>query len=1035
MKINMKNAMKSLFFTLLILSSFLSFAQQRTITGTIKSGDGESLPGATVLVKGTTNGTITDFDGKYQIQVNQNDTLVISFIGYKPVSQVIGSESVYDFILTEDTEQLEEVIVTGYAVEKKSDITGAISIVKAADLDFVSTPNVVSKLQGRVPGLTLTSSGVPGGNDTQISIRGLTSVFGGTGPLWVIDGVQTTSPAGLNPCDIESVQVLKDAASAGIYGTEAARGVIIVTTKQAKTGKASITLDSRVTINTVRDNFSVLNSQEWLDVRYVAQGNVPVPAGDFTYTPGTPLPEYLDDEKNLKLSDTDWIDVILKNSISTTTDFGYSYGNKRFKVFSGVGYTRDNGLVEDTYYERINLRLNSSVNFFDERLTIGENLTVTNFQEVKGNSMEDALLQNALIPVYGEDGTWGGPVGAGLQDKWNPLAVLHINRNNVEKTWRTFGNAYADVKIIEGLTFSSKFNFDNNRFKFDEQTEAFNQNGSMLGNLVYLPTGEEVSRYTRRRNNSDTYIFTNLLNYSRDFDAHTLNAFAGYEVYKKDQNNTYDRIQVPYGTVVDFENIEDYEIIADNTNLDAYGIGADSRRESMFAKAAYDYQDKYYLSASIRRDGSSRFGSNNRYATFPTASVGWTLSNEKFMENNELINNLKIRASWGANGNADILEYAQYSIYQQAIENSNYDLNGGGSGEIDLGVSPNQVGNPDLKWEQSYQTNLGLDVSLLDSRINFVVDLYEKKTSDLLLQVIQPSVLGEAGKTFFFNAGDMTNRGIDLLLGYKSSPRKEFTWGADFTYSAYRNEVTMLNNSDNFILNGVSYTGVGYPIGSYYGYVADGIFRTPEEVAVHAAQPGKALGNIRYRDLNGDAVIDQEDRTIIGNPHPDFIYGINLFGAYKSWDINLFFDGRQGNDMYNAQREMLDFTYFGFNHGRNTLDAWAVDNANSLIPALSTTDANDQKRPSTYFIEDGSYFRLKSVNIGYNFTGKADSFFKKIGLDGGKIYVQAENLMSITSFTGFDYEVPGLSRTGIGIAGMGVYPHTKSFSFGLNLQF
>ena len=1027
--------MKSLFFTLLIVSSLTSFAQRRTITGTVKSGNGESLPGASIVVKGTTNGTITNFDGKYQIQASQSDTLVITFIGYKQVSQVVGSKSVYDFKLTEDSEQLGEVIVTGYSVEKKSDITGAISSVKSAELDFVSTPNVVSKLQGRVPGLTLTSSGVPGGNDTQISIRGLTSVFGGTGPLWVIDGVQTTSPAGLNPGDIENIQVLKDAASAGIYGTEAARGVIIVTTKQAKTGKAKITLDSRVTMNTVRDHFSVLKSQEWLDVRYKAQGNVPVPVGDFVYTPGTPLPEYLDNEKNLRTSDTDWINVILKNSLSTTTDLGYSYGNNKWKVFSGIGYTRDNGLMQYTYYERLNLRLNASVNLFNNRLTIGENFTATNFQEVKGNSMEDALLQNPLIPLKAEDGTWGGPVGAGLQDKWNPLAILYINRNNVGKTWRSFGNAYADLKIIEGLTYSTKFNFDNNRFKFNEQTEAFNQNGSMLGNLVYLPNGEEVSRYTRRRNNMDTYIFTNLVSFNRDFGVHTLNAFAGYEVYKKDQENTYDRIQVPYGTEVDFENIQDYNIIADNSTLDAYGVGADSRRESMFAKASYDLKDKYFLSASFRRDGSSRFGSNNRYATFPTASAGWTLTKEKFLENNGLVNNLKLRASWGANGNADILEYAQYSIYQQAIENSNYDLTGGGSGKINQGVSPNQIGNPDLKWEQSYQTNLGLDASLFHSRINVVIDLYEKKTSDLLLQIIQPSVLGEAGKTFFFNAGDMTNRGIDLLVGYKSSPQKEFTYGADFTFSTYRNKVTKLNNSNNFILNGVSYTGVGYPIGSYFGYVADGLFRTPEEVAVHASQPGKALGNIRYRDLNGDGVINQEDRTIIGNPHPDFVYGINLYAQYKNWDFNLFFDGIQGNDMYNSQREMLDFTYFGFNHGRNTLDAWDVDNANSLIPALSTSDNNDQKRASTYFIEDGSYFRLKSVNIGYNFTIKGDNFFKKLGLDTGKIYIQAENLMSITSFTGFDYEVPGLSRTGIGIAGMGVYPHTKSFSFGLNFQF
>ncbi|MFV0593440.1 MAG: hypothetical protein ACK5M7_18855 [Draconibacterium sp.] len=510
--------------------------------------------------------------------------------------------------------------------------------------------------------------------------------------------------------------------------------------------------------------------------------------------------------------------------------------------------------------------------------------------------MEDALLQNPLIPVYAEDGTWGGPVGAGLQDRWNPLAVLYRNRNNEEKTWRTFGNIYADLEILDGLKFSTKLNFDNNRFKFDEQSETFNQDGRMLGNLVYLSNGEEVARYARNRNNSDTYIFTNLLSFNRDLGEHSLNAFVGHEVYRRNQNNSHYRLQVPYGTKVDFESFLDaegnpkqgYTILEDNSILDAYGVGADSRRESMFAKAGYDYQDKYYLSASIRRDGSSRFGRNNRYAVFPTASIGWTISNENFMQSSEIINNLKIRASWGANGNADILEYAQYSIYQQAIENSNYDLNGGGSGEIDLGVSPNQVGNPDLKWEQSYQTNLGLDASLFDNRINLVLDLYKKKTSDLLLQITQPSVLGEAGRTLFFNAGDMTNKGIDMVLGYKSSPRNKFTYGVDLTFSAYRNKVTRLINSDNFILDGVSYTGVGHPIGSYYGYVADGVFRTPEEVAVHAAQPGKALGNIRYRDLNGDGVINQDDRTIIGNPHPDFIYGINLSANYKKWDFSYF---------------------------------------------------------------------------------------------------------------------------------------------------
>lgn len=1023
--------MKKNYFIIMFFCFATAFAQQKSISGKVTSEDGEPLPGVNILVSLSQKGTQTDFDGKYQLKVNLGDELLVSYLGFQDVKKVIGAENVYNFQLKESATKLDEIIITGYSSEKKKDITGAISIIDVDELNSVATPNVISKLQSKVPGLSLTSSGVPGGNDTQISIRGLTSVFGGTGPLWVIDGVQTSSPAGLNPNDIESIQVLKDAASAGIYGTEAARGVIIVTTKQAKSGSRKITLDSRLTLNTIREDFSVLGGQDWLDVRYAANGGVPVVAGNIVYTPGTQLPNFLDANSNLKVSNTNWVDEITRNSISTTTDFGYAYATDKWKIFSGLGYAKDEGIIIQTYYERVNLRLNSSVKLFKDRVTLGENLTVANFREVKANSMEDALLQNPLIPVYGEDGTYGGPTGAGLQDKWNPLAILNINKDNVQKTWRTFGNVYADVTIIDGLKFSSKFNFDHNSYSFDEHTSSFNQNGSILGN-IFINNGQDYQRFARNRNISDVYIFTNLLTYSKELGNHSLNAFAGHETYSRNQKNDFKRIQVPLGTNVDFEKIDQYEVIADNSILDAYGIGADSKRESMFAKVSYDFSDKYYASASIRRDGSSRFGKNNRYGVFPTASLGWTISNERFMENSKIFDNLKLRASWGGNGNADILEYAQYSIYQLAIENSNYDFSGSGNGGLSIGVSPNQVGNPDLKWEQSYQTNVGIDASLLDNRVNLVVDVYEKTTSDLLLQTIQPSVLGESGSTLFFNAGDMVNKGIDVVLGYSSKKVNDIKFGVDLTFSAYKNEVTSLSNSDNFILQGVSYTGVGHPIGSYFGYVADGLFRTPEEVAVHANQTGKALGNIRYRDLNGDGTINQEDRTIIGNPHPDFMYGINLSASYKNWDFSIFFDGRQGNDMYNAQRELLDFPYFGFNHGLNTLDAWSPSNANATIPALSTADLNDQKRASTYFIEDGSFFRLKSVNVSYNFDSEK---IRTVGLKGAKIYLQAENLINITSFTGFDYEVPGLSRTGIGIAGLSVYPHAKTFSLGFNLQF
>ncbi|WP_439132573.1 carboxypeptidase-like regulatory domain-containing protein, partial [Polaribacter sp.] len=410
--------MKKNYFIIMFFCFATAFAQQKSISGKVTSEDGEPIPGVNIVVSLSQKGTTTDFNGEYQIKVNVGEEILVSYLGYQDLKQTIGNEDVYNFVLKESATNLDEIIITGYSTEKKKDITGAITVVEVEELNSVATPNVVSKLQSRVPGLSLTSSGVPGGNDTQISIRGLTSVFGGTGPLWVIDGVQTNSPAGLNPNDIESIQVLKDAASAGIYGTEAARGVIIVTTKQAKSGTKKITLDSRLTLNTMREDFSVLGAQDWLDVRYRANGGVPVVAGNIVYTPGTQLPTFLDANNNLRVSNTNWVDEITRNSISTTTDFGYSYATDKWKIFSGLGYAKDEGIIKNTYYERINFRINSSIKLFKERVTLGQNLTIANFNEVKSNSMEDALLQNPLIPVYAEDGTYGGPTGAGLQDKW-----------------------------------------------------------------------------------------------------------------------------------------------------------------------------------------------------------------------------------------------------------------------------------------------------------------------------------------------------------------------------------------------------------------------------------------------------------------------------------------------------------------------------------------------------------------------------------------------------------------------------------------
>ncbi|HQK39642.1 MAG TPA: TonB-dependent receptor [Flavobacterium alvei] len=1025
MKIKYFKNKKNILTMCLFFLVFIASGQQRQINGSVLAEDGQPLPGANIIVENSKNGTTTDIDGKFKLTADEGAILLVSYIGYVDAKIKVTSKTTYSIKLQSSSNSLAEVIVVGYTKEKKSDIAGAISVVKMADIAQETSPNILSNLQGRVAGLQINSGGTPGGNDSQIIIRGLTTVTSGSAPLWVIDGVQTTSSSSLNPEEIESIQVLKDGASAAIYGTSAANGVIVVTTKKGKKGVSEFSFKSEATVNMLRDKISLLNSQQWADVEYQAQlgAGIASPTHPVLINNGSgfSIPQYLDPNGLQTAANTNWVNEITNNTISSNTDFGYRKGTENLSLYTQLSYSEDNGVQRYTSYDRLNARINASYKFFKQRLTLGENFLYSQFNEVKANEFENAILQNPMLPVYSNLGDYATIITGGMQDKPNSVANLWSNRKNEQKNQRFLGNAYLDFKIIEGLVFNSTLNFDKGNFRFNTATEAFSANGVIPSVFNNITTDDVDNDYLAT-------IFTNTLKYDKSFGKHRLSLLGGIENSAREENF--------HNNQINGVNITDPAGYTVNANAQYKTLvgKVETFKISQFGSVKYVFDERYILSGTVRRDGSSRFGENNKYGIFPSASVAWNAKNEKFLTNNKLVSNLKFRASWGVNGNDQIADYAYLSSFVDntvgnVVEFSDYNISGTGIGTSG-GVLQSRQANPDLKWESTEQYNVGFDIGFLNERISLQSDFYVKTTNDLILRPIAMSINGESQPPLI-NAGSVSNKGFEAVLSYKSNPAKDFKYGIDFNYSMYDNNVESLDTDSNFLLNGVSITRKGSPIASFYGLIADGLFRTPEEVAVHADQPGKALGRIRYRDVNLDGKIDQFDRTIIGNPHPDFIYGINLNSSYKGFDLTLFFDGKQGNDLYNAQRAIGDFDYFSFNHNTNTLDAWTPSKANSNIPALSTLNSNNELQPSSYYVEDGSYIRLKTITFGYNFD---KDFSKRLGMNKLRFYLVGQNLFTLTSFTGFDYEVSGLSAGGIGVAGYGI-PHTKSLTFGINANF
>ena len=1006
----------------LILAGTMLWAQQVTIQGTVLDDLGEGLPGAMVKEKDATpvNGTITNIDGQFSLKVKPGATLVISFMGFD--TQELPAKDGMTVNMTESQSEMNELVVVGYQVQRKADLTGAVAVMDMKSPMGQSDPNVLNSMQGKLAGVDIVTDAAPGGGGTSIRVRGMSTV-NATNPLYVIDGVASSENLNsLNAADIESIQVLKDASSASIYGSRAANGVIIITTKRGKEGKMAINVNYNAAVQTVAKRYDMLSSQQWGQAYWQAAANdgIAPTAASSLYGTGT-TPQLVESINGITTANTDWQKEVYSAAWTQNLSASISNASEKGSYLFSTNYINQNGLMDQTFYKRISARLNSNYNF-NKYIRVGENLMIAKWDDRGASTNGDrgipytAMRQHPAIPVYSSNGVFADPMAMLGSDIDNPVQTLYNARDNENSSWRIFGNGYLEILPVKGLTLKSNIGI--------EHVQFLNKN---LARSV-RPTDDPGTRsVSREYGQGDTWTWTNTANYQIDIKTrHHLNILAGSEAIKYAYENI-GGTRLGYA----FEDADYMQIDAGSGSMSNKGNKQEWALFSLFGKIDYNFAERYLLSATIRRDQTSRLSKDHNTGVFPAFSGAWRLSEEKFWKTNKIVDNVKVRAAWGQNGNSAISNnYAAYSTYVYDIGNGAYDLAGTGTGLVS-GIKVLTTGNPNLKWETTTQTNIGLDAYLFNNSVSLTFDYYWKNTKDM---ITWPPVLSVAGENAVkpVNTGTMKNHGFELNIGYHSPQYGNFSWEGSLNLSMYRNKLVKYNNEVSSILGDWCLIE-GQPMGVYYGYVCDGIFQNEDQVSNHAIQPGKGLGRLMYRDIDGNGTIDESDRCIIGDPNPDFGMGLNLTFNYKNWSLSAFFAGEFGFDIYNGTRKQLEFMTYGnlyTNRSKDLLNAWSPSNTGASIPALTTTDNNNEARMSTYFMEDGTYLKCKYLRLAYNFD---QPWLKKVGLSAMNAYAQIDNLFTLTSYSGLDPEVP-LATYGARVDN-GPYPRARTFSLGVNLTF
>lgn len=1040
----MESIKKILFCTILLFAGILTAnAQQIDVSGTVRTADGEGVIGATVRDESAGGaGTVTDFDGNFRLKVNKGATLTISYIGMKTAS--VKATERMEITLEEDSKMMDEVVVTGYATQRKADLTGSVAVVETKDLKTSSDSDPMRALQGKVAGMTISTDGSPSGIGT-VRIRGIGSFNSSQDPLFVIDGVPTTSSLNsLNMNDIESMQVLKDAASASIYGSRAANGVIIITTRKGKKGdKVKIDFSANLTAQfyTSQSMMKLSNTSEYatamaqaalndgLDpVAYAsnyglnlnAETGLPIraydpAAGEYrNFTVNGLYDGYINSKKTMRISDTDWLDEISRTGFSQSYDLSVSNATDKSTALFSLGYKKNNGILKYTDFENFSARINTSFNL-NKIVTVGENATITYTDQVNLYPMENALKMAPTVPVYEEDGTtFAGPVG-GMSDRQNPLRELYMNRDNRLKVWRVFGNAYIDIKPVDGLVLHSNFGVDYDQAFIHSVSYTFHSD--IVNNNTPSTTLSEANDMKWTWSNTANYNFTLA-------DDHHFGLLLGMELHSQSRDD-----MSSYAEIFALENYDYMWPDAATGTERATGINSGYRLVSFFGKADYNWHDLLLASFTIRRDGSSRFGRNNRYGTFPAVTLGYRVSQHIKAD---WLDDLKVRLSWGETGNQAISNYARYGLYvadygNDRVTSTAYDLYLQGSGIFPSGFRATQTENPNLKWETTIQYNAGIDFSLFNRELYGTVDAYIKKVEDMLISPAYLGSMGEGGAAWL-NGPSLENWGMEFTVGYRHTTSYGLRYDINGNLDFFRNKVTYLPETTTGSYAHTTKENLveaKRPYGSIVGYVVDGLYQTREEV-IASGQENARLGGLKYADLDGNGVINADDQTWIYNPVPDFSWGLNIQLGYKDFDLTMFWQGVKGVDIYNNQKFQTDFysiTDAGSNKGNRLLDAWTQDNTSSSIPALTTNNTGDEGRASTYFVEHGSWMKLRSLQLGYNVS---DKLLSKIKMSSARVYLSAQNLLTIKS-NGFTVADPENSNW--------AYPHATSVSFGLQLGF
>jgi len=1079
------NSVRSLACCLFMYLSVVNvMAQDRKVSGRITDIAGSGIPGATVVVKGTQMGTNTNSEGQYTLNVRSaNDVLVISFVGYKTKEVSVGSQSIVDIKMDDDVSALEEVIVTGYTVDSRRETTGAVSTVKSKDLTASPSGNVEQQLQGRVAGVTVITNGQPG-TTSQIRVRGF-GAFGGNEPLYIVDGMPTGSTDFLNPDDIESTTVLKDAAAASIYGARAANGVIVYTTKKGtkKAKKLSVTYDGMLGFTTPGKGQSMLNPQEQADWTWQAERNNAFQSGgapNFSniangqYGSGnTPvLPDYINvggksgvigtldlAAEKLKYNvdptrgsiyqvvkankqGTDWYDAITRVAPIQRHSLGFSGGSETSRYYTGFSIQDQKGILLDNSFKRYAFRVNTEFDVL-KNLRIGQNAQFT-YLQVLGqgggaggqgvaadeNDILSAFRMPSIIPVYDEFGGYAGTAAKGFNNPRNPVASRDGQANNKGFAGQGFGNLYAELDIISGLTF---------RTSLGAQYTSYSNRG--YSRLQYENSeNNSAFGYNEGSGHRLAWTLTNTLNYKKQLGLHNIDVIIGQEALNtgagKNQNSSGLN---PFSTDINYINMTN--VSSKVTNSDYYkGVNF----YSLFARANYTFNDKYILTGVVRRDASSRFGANNRSGVFPAFSAAWRLSSEEFIKTIPFITELKIRGGYGLMGNSNNVDpNNQYSLYGANIAESAYDLNGTNTSAME-GYYRTRIGNVNAKWETSITKNIGIDGTFFKGKFDVIIDLWQKDTKDLLFQVPVTATAGYKASAPSVNVAKMSNKGIDLQIINRGNISKDLGYELNFTAGVLKNNIESLAPGIEYISSAAANPGfrginpirnqVGQSISSFFGYKVVGLYADKAEVDASAKQDGAAPGRFRYADLNNDGIIDSEDRTYLGSPVPKFTGGINIKLMYKGFDLATYMYVSLGNKIFNVSKWFTDFypSFTGAAVSSRVKDSWLPDRRNTDTPIFeSASNFSTNTQSNSFYVENGSFFRMQNITVGYTLPG---NILSKLKMQKLRFYASTNNLFTATKYKGLDPGVGGNADTNFGID-VGNYPITRSYTFGVNLGF